>query len=241
MSQQQRQVHPSIELPSESAVRSELARVLASDVFSRSDRVSAFLSFIVEQTLAGQGHTLKEQVLASELYGKGADFSGAVDPIVRVDARRLRDKLREYYAFATRDPVVISVPKGSYIPIFQANEPVAAPTVEEVLTSSSPGTQGVTLALPQRWSRLWVAVATLVLLGVTWLVIGIVRNVRSEPPTLRLFTVTAFPGWEGQPSISPDGNFVAFARAGPGAPWITKRERDAPLHCHRSRTAATAR
>ena len=44
-----------------------------------------------------------------EVYGKDADFSAAADPIVRVDARRLRDKLREYYASAPHDPVVISV------------------------------------------------------------------------------------------------------------------------------------
>ena len=46
--------------------------------------------------LAGQGHSLKESVLAHELYGKGTDFDGGTDPVVRVDARRLRDKLREY-------------------------------------------------------------------------------------------------------------------------------------------------
>ena len=86
-------------------------------IFSRSDRLSAFLKFIVEETLNGQGDTLKEQVIAAELYGKGPDFSSAADPIVRVDARRLRDHLREYYAAAPNDPVVISVPKGSYTPV----------------------------------------------------------------------------------------------------------------------------
>ena len=77
-----------------SAVRAELAHILASDLFSRSERLSAFLKFVVEQTLDGHGHQLKEQVLATEVYGKGTDFGTAADPIVRVDARRLRDKLR---------------------------------------------------------------------------------------------------------------------------------------------------
>ena len=102
-------------------MRAELDRILASEIFSRSDRLSAFLKFIVDQTLNGHGDSLKEQVIAEELYGKGADFSTAADPIVRVDARRLRDKLREYYASATEDPVVISVPKGSYTPAFEIN------------------------------------------------------------------------------------------------------------------------
>ena len=101
-------------------VRAQLERILASEVFSRSQQLRRFLSFIVEQRLDGQGHSLKESVLAHELYGKGTDFDGGTDPVVRVDARRLRDKLREYYQ-GRSDPVVISLPKGSYVPVFEAN------------------------------------------------------------------------------------------------------------------------
>ena len=79
--------------PSPSPVRAELDRILASELFTRSDRLSAFLRFIVERTLAGEGDSLKEHVIAIELYGKGVDFNTAADPIVRVDARRLRDRL----------------------------------------------------------------------------------------------------------------------------------------------------
>src|SRR5688572_29476097 len=104
----------------DAAIRAELERILASEVFSRSQHLRRFLSFIVEQRLAGQGHSLKESVLAHELYGKGTDFDGGADPVVRVDARRLRDKLREYYERRS-DPVVISLPKGSYVPVFEPN------------------------------------------------------------------------------------------------------------------------
>ena len=100
-------------------VRSQLENLLASELFSRSERLSAFLRFVVEETLNGRGETLKEPVLAHQLYGKEPDFDGASNPIVRVDARRLRDKLREYYADRTADPVVISLPKGSYVPAFE--------------------------------------------------------------------------------------------------------------------------
>ena len=106
--------------PSDSAVRAQLDSILASAVFSRSPHLRRFLSFIVEQTLAGQGHTLKESVIAHELYGKGTDFDGGTDPVVRVDARRLRDKLREFYE-GRSDPVVISLPKGRYVPLFEEN------------------------------------------------------------------------------------------------------------------------
>ena len=109
----------------DAAIRAQLERILASAVFSRSPHLRRFLSFIVEQSLAGQGHTLKESVLAHELYGKGTDFDGGTDPVVRVDARRLRDKLREFYE-GRSDPVVISLPKGSYVPVFEGNS--ASPT-----------------------------------------------------------------------------------------------------------------
>ena len=85
---------PLLDDPPEQAVRAELARILSSNLFARSDRLSGFLRFVVEQTLEGHGHELKEHVLAIGLYGKGSDFSTAADPIVRVDARRLRDKHR---------------------------------------------------------------------------------------------------------------------------------------------------
>ena len=105
--------------PDATVIREQLARMLSSDLFARSDRLSAFLQFIVERTLNGEGDSLKEQVLAVELYGKNSEFNTAADPIVRVDARRLRDKLREYYASTPSQPVVISVPKGSYTPAFE--------------------------------------------------------------------------------------------------------------------------
>ncbi len=89
------------------------------------EHLRRFLSYIVEQSLAGQGHSLKESVLAHELYGKGTDFDGGTDPVVRVDARRLRDKLREFYE-GRSDPVIISLPKGSYVPVFEGDS--ASPT-----------------------------------------------------------------------------------------------------------------
>jgi hypothetical protein len=61
--------------PPDAIVRDQLARILSSELFGRSDRLSAFLRFIVEKTLSGEGDSLKEYVLAVELYGKGADFT----------------------------------------------------------------------------------------------------------------------------------------------------------------------
>jgi TolB-like protein/Tfp pilus assembly protein PilF len=117
--------------PPDSLVRSQLDKVLASELFLRSERLSGFLRFVVEETLNGRGETLKEPVLAHQLYGKAADFDGATNPIVRVDARRLRDKLREYYADQTGDPLVIALPKGSYVPTFdRAADTAPAPDIQ---------------------------------------------------------------------------------------------------------------
>jgi Tol biopolymer transport system component len=185
-------------------VRAQLTRILASEMFSRSDRLTAFLTYIVEQTLAGRGAALKEQVLAMEVYGKGADFGAAVDPIVRVDARRLRDKLREYYASAPHDAIVISVPKGSYAPIFEANGHATAAAVDAI-GSAAPFA-----------SRTWSVRAAIVLLGVcaAFAIATGWRSLAAKPPPLQLLTVTSFPGAEGMPSLSPDGNFVVFTWRG---------------------------
>ena len=130
-----------------------------------------------------------------EVYGKAADFDTGLDPIVRVDARRLRDKLREYYAFAPRDPVVISVPKGSYAPLFEMNGSIAAPALQAPRTTR-----------PRAWTAGALIVVTAAL---AWIAIGRWRA-RLEPPPSRLLTVTSFPGGESMPSLSPDGNFVYY-------------------------------
>lgn len=201
--------------PPDAVIRDQLARILSSDIFARSDRLSAFLRFIVEQALNGQGDSLKEQVLAVELYGKGHDFNTAADPIVRVDARRLRDKLREYYASARHEQVAISVPKGSYTPVFESLE-ITAPLSETVLPPPEVArSERKTPVRSLRWSRQWVVITVLLVLGTVWAIVGIVRKVRFEPAPLRFFTVTAFPGYEGQAAISPDGEWVVFGRTGP--------------------------
>jgi Tol biopolymer transport system component len=200
---------PPLNEPPDQAVRAELARILSSSLFARSDRLSAFLRFVVEQTLDGHGRELKEHVLATELYGKDSDFSAAADPIVRVDARRLRDKLREYYASAPHHAVVISMPKGSYTPLFEASA-VGAPSGLDEATAPALPTAIADTATRQRWSRLLLSAGVIVLLG--W---GVWRAIgrRADPP-FRLITVTSMPGAEGMPSLSPDGNFVAFTWTG---------------------------
>jgi hypothetical protein len=82
-----------------------------------------FLEFIVEETLAGRESQLCEYAVALSVFERGESFSPGLDPIVRNDARRLRQKLLEYYHRSPRehdDQIIIDVPKGGYVPTFRA-------------------------------------------------------------------------------------------------------------------------
>ena len=101
--------------PSAVEVRAGLERILASRCFEQATRSSNFLRFVVEQTLAGQGERLKGYTIAIEVFGRPADFDAQSDPLVRVEAGRLRRRLTEYYADEGRDdPVRIELPRGRY-------------------------------------------------------------------------------------------------------------------------------
>jgi len=78
-------------------IRTQLERILASPGFIRSDRMVRFLRFTVEQTIQGQANSVKESVLGMEVFDRTASFDPRTDTIVRVEARRLRSKLKEYY------------------------------------------------------------------------------------------------------------------------------------------------
>ena len=75
----------------------QLNRILASKAFRQADRLKRFLTFIVDETIAGRGERLKEFVVGVEVFGKPESFDPRNDPIVRVQARRLRAQLARYY------------------------------------------------------------------------------------------------------------------------------------------------
>jgi len=105
--------------PDADAVRAQLERVLASPLFARAGRLSRFLRFTVERTLEGDASRLKEYVLGLEVFDRAADYDPRLDSIVRVEARRLRSRLTEYYSGAGPDDrVAIRFEKGSYAPQF---------------------------------------------------------------------------------------------------------------------------
>ena len=83
------------------AVRDHLERIIADDLFSGAARLCRFLRFTVESKLAGREDQVKEFVIGREVFDRKDGYDPRLDPIVRVEARRLRAKLAEYYAGPT--------------------------------------------------------------------------------------------------------------------------------------------
>ncbi len=101
-------------------VRRELKLVLASAGFSRNDRQSQFLRFLIERHLEGRDSELKESVIAVEVFGRDPGYDPKLDGIVRTEAMRLRARLDKYYAAeGSQDPLIIELPKGGYKPVFR--------------------------------------------------------------------------------------------------------------------------
>jgi serine/threonine-protein kinase len=104
----------------ETAVREQLARIVESPKFIPSVRLCRFLTHIVNRTLSGDLDCLKEFSVAMEVFDRKSSYDPNVDAIVRVEARRLRSKLKDYYEGPGRnDPILIGLRPGSYVPIFR--------------------------------------------------------------------------------------------------------------------------
>jgi TolB-like protein/Flp pilus assembly protein TadD len=96
-------------------IRACLDKMLATDIFSQAERQRRLLSYLVSETIEGRGERLKGYSIGMAVFDRGADFDPSTEPIVRVEAARLRSKLREYYEREGRDdPLRIEIPKGSY-------------------------------------------------------------------------------------------------------------------------------
>lgn len=142
-------------------IRAQLDRVVASDIFRSAPQLIAFLSYVVEQALAGRAAELKGYTIAVEAFGRPPEFDPQSDPIVRVEAGRLRKALNLYFAAeGVRDPVRIAIPVGAYVPSFTRQ---GFPEPEAATASFEPAQPA---AVPGRRWRAWAyAAAALVLTG----------------------------------------------------------------------------
>jgi TolB-like protein len=137
-------------MPGDHDIAIQIDRILASRFFAKSERLCRFIRFAANHTLDHGADRLKEYLIGVEVFDRGPAYDPRIDPIVRVEARRLRAKLKAYYASAGRDDQVrIEFPKGSYSPVFRfrparqikpatASVGVIAVLPFENLTSSAP-------------------------------------------------------------------------------------------------------
>ncbi|WMS42231.1 hypothetical protein RDV64_19515 [Acuticoccus sp. MNP-M23] len=115
----------------EADVRDALCRVLACAEFAASERRREFLRHIVEECLAGRGASLKGYNIAVDVFHRDEDFDSQADPVVRLEARRLRRDLDSYYMGpGSQDPVRIFIPKGAYVPHYEWRDVPSAPLLE---------------------------------------------------------------------------------------------------------------
>ncbi|MBB5575480.1 MULTISPECIES: tetratricopeptide repeat protein [Rhizobium] len=101
-------------------IREQLQRILSSEEFLAPERGRRFLEYVVEETLAGRADYLKAYTIAQEVFTRDASFDAQNDPVVRIEAGRIRRGLERYYLVAGHDDrIVITIPKGAYIPCFR--------------------------------------------------------------------------------------------------------------------------
>jgi len=119
---------PHLDANRRSEILVELTQIQSSHAFCNSARSKEFLSYVVEQALAGQTEFLKERSIGVNLFHRVPTYDTGEDPIVRVKAGEVRRRLAEYYAAGERVPELqIELPVGTYIPKFRWRTPAGAP------------------------------------------------------------------------------------------------------------------
>jgi hypothetical protein len=173
-------------------VREQLNRLLAHPLFANSRRYPALLSYVVEQTLLGHASDLKERTIGVEVFGKDPAYDANADPVVRITAKEVRSRLKQYYyEYSQPGEPVIDLPTGSYVPAFRETERLPEPILEEPLDAAPlfEPTAVATMPVPapghERLSRLrWFISAGVVLLVALSGVAGLLAGLRykAEPP-----------------------------------------------------------
>jgi len=118
-------------VPAPELIRNQVDRIASGRAFANSERMCRFLRYAVDYVLQGNSGRLKEYTVGVDIFDRDPSYDPRVDPIVRVEARRLRAKLAAYYENEGReDEVLIEFPKGSYSPVFRTRGPAPADPVE---------------------------------------------------------------------------------------------------------------
>jgi eukaryotic-like serine/threonine-protein kinase len=205
-------------------VGDQIGRIVSSDLLSRSPSLCRFLRFVVDETVDGRGESLKEYIIGLQVFDRDSSYDPRIDPIVRVQARKLRSRLDEYYQGpGAADPLIIELPKGRYVPSFSTKP---TPTSErrisgKLVATTAAGLLGIVLVVAARWAAF---------------------QHSSTPIVVKQLTFGA--GAAHDPVISHDGQLLAYSadRNGEGSRqiWIASlRSGDAaPITCRNANHVA---
>ncbi len=176
-------------------VRDHVAHILQTPGFARSARLQRFLSYAVERFLAGDAGNLKEYSIALEVFDRSPDYNPKIDAVVRVEARRLRSRLEQYYATeGVHDSIRIRFPSGTYVPL---------------IVRTAPPASGSPLLRARRLRRRWgVFAGSLAVIAVVVIVSRVTLHRHAAAGIVRLIrdSAAAF-----DPCVSRDGRMLAYA------------------------------
>jgi len=197
-------------------VRQQLARILASRTFATSERHQRFLEYTVSRALVCQTEDLKEYSVGVEVFERPVDFDPRIDAVVRVEAHRLRARLKKYYETeGAADPVIVEFPASGYVPSFRRRELIQPGQQETATKAGSQAARNQSKSPFQRRNlAIVLAGAAVVVLGY-WSVNRWTRHVEEtrrfsilsgDGSGLRLGSLDHYPVI----AISPDGRTVAY-------------------------------
>jgi dipeptidyl aminopeptidase/acylaminoacyl peptidase len=177
-------------------IRTQLERILASATFAEAERARKFLRLVVELALTGRHYEIKESVIGVEALGRTASYDPRTDPIVRVEAGRLRSRLLAYYqSEGTLDPILIDLPKGGYVPEFQ----------ERRMPQYAPGASAT-----MRHPALIVGASLLIGFLLSWAAWFYLHKVPALSAPALLSVLPPEGSEFGNSAVSPDGRYLAF-------------------------------
>ncbi|KAB0267281.1 adenylate cyclase [Microvirga brassicacearum] len=169
--------------PAADDVRAQLDRLIASPDLDVPARARKFLRYVVEETLAGRADRIKAYAIGTEVFDRDPSFDAQTDPVVRIEAGRLRRALERYYlSGGLSDPVVITIPKGAYVPHFalRTHAVGAHASAVDALSPAAPPTGGPVVAPPSRQWGPWLGVAVAIACLVGLVLWGTLRV--GQPP-----------------------------------------------------------
>lgn len=192
--------------PSAEDVRAALEELLGWQGISRSPQLAELLRYVVEKTLAGEGAAIKAYAIAVDVLGRPADFDPQTDPIVRVQAKRLRNLLEQYYASGIgTSGVEIHLPLGRYVPEFREAERETA-AVDAPAPPAGNGRRAPSLS-SFLGNAMLALIFTLVGVLLTVVILRYMMPLISPPPALPQVPgvmVGSFDNLTGQPVLDDD-------------------------------------